>query len=105
MNETAANLPPNKSELDLTQFSLEKFEGSSLPMITQAKVVFECALDQVVSFENSDMFIGIINTIHMDPEVYEEGSINIEKLSPIGRLSGNAYTTLGNVINLRRPTK
>ncbi|MFH5881838.1 MAG: flavin reductase family protein [Candidatus Izemoplasmataceae bacterium] len=103
-NETAANLPPLESELKRTSFKLVDNDLLAIPRIAQAKVAFECTLDQIVTFESADMIIGRIERIHILDSIYEEGRIDIEKLSPIGRLAGNDYTTLGKTIKLRRPT-
>ncbi len=102
-NLTAKPLPPNMSELELTNFTVSSHNGFVVPHLNESKIYFECSLEQVVSFEQSDMFIGRVENMYFDESIYDEGKINIKALRPIGRLAGNNYTTLGKIISLRRP--
>ena len=66
------------------------------PIVKEAKVNFECKLNQIVQIGDEEpgggfIVIGTIIMFHIDDKIYEDGKLNLEKLRPIGRLSGNSY--------------
>ncbi len=101
-NRSAARLPHTKSELDITSFTPVE-TGFPVPYLKESPVAFECELDRQISFESSDMFIGRVVGIYVDETVFNEGKFAIEKAKFVGRLSGNRYTTIGDVMKLERP--
>ena len=108
VNETAANLPPNESEIDLTDFTLVNSTNISTPAVAESKIRFECELVQVVELGEGnnvgcDLLIGRIVAYHFADEVYEDGKINPEKLAAISRLAGNDYATIGEIFTMARP--
>ena len=48
MNETAAELAMDESELTRTNFTLVESEQISVPAVKEAKIRFECKLEQAV---------------------------------------------------------
>lgn len=103
VNETAASLPPDESEIDVTKLSLVNSEEIGVPAVEQAKVRFECVLHQAVDLTGSDLLIGRIVRIHIDDSIYEKGRINADLLKPVSRLAGTNYAKLGEVFSLKRP--
>lgn len=103
VNETAANLPPDESEIDVTKLTLVDSDEVDVPAVKQSKVRFECVLHQAVDLPNTDLLIGRIVRIHVDEAIYENGRINAEMLKPVSRLAGANYAKLGEVFSLKRP--
>lgn len=103
VNETAASLPPNESEIDVTKLTLIDSEEIDVPAVAQSKVRFECVLDQAVDLPNTDLLIGRIVRIHIDEAIYENGRINASLLKPVSRLAGTNYAKLGEMFSLKRP--
>ena len=103
VNETAASLPPNESEIDVTKLTLIDSEEIDVPAVAQSKVRFECVLDQAVDLPNTDLLIGRIVRIHVDEAIYENGRINAALLKPVSRLAGTNYAKLGELFSLKRP--
>lgn len=103
VNETAASLPPDESEIDVTKLTLIDSEEIRVPAVVQAKVRFECVLYQAVDLVNTDLLIGRIVRIHVDEAIYENGRINAALLKPVSRLAGTNYAKLGEVFSLERP--
>ena len=67
------------------------------PRLGEAKISFECILNQIVEIGNGKagsgfIVIGTIKLFHVNDSVLVDGKINIQKLNPIGRLAGNWYT-------------
>lgn len=103
VNETAASLPPNESEIDVTKLTLIDSVEIDVPAVAQSKVRFECVLHQAVNLPNADLLIGRIVRIHVDEAIYENGRINAEILKPVSRLAGTNYAKLGEMFSLKRP--
>lgn len=103
VNETAANLQPDASEIDITKLTLVDSEAIGVPAVEQSKVRFECVLHQAVELPHTDLLIGRIVRIHVDESIYENGRIDPEGLMPVSRLAGTNYAKLGEIFSLKRP--
>lgn len=103
VNKTAASLPPDRSEIDLTALTLVDSEAVSIPAVKESKVRFECILEQTIDLGGTDLIIGKIVRFHIDESIYENGRINAGILKPVSRLAGTNYAKLGEVFSLKRP--
>lgn len=111
INETAALLPPARSELELTELNIIESTKVSVPGVKEAKVRFECLLEQHHEIKNDsgdtvlDFLMARIVYIHMDEKIYdpEKGYIYTDALRPVARLAGSDYAELGKVYSLIRP--
>lgn len=108
VNETAANLGPEESELDRTTFTTVPSETIATPGVKEAKVRMECTLHHHVPIEHggivtADLLIARVVRFHVDPIIYQAGRIDAEKLAPVSRLAGNFYATLGDAFEIERP--
>lgn len=109
INQTAASLPSNESEITLANLTLVDSKKIAVPGIKEAKVRFECRLHQFVTLasENdepgSDLLIAKIVQFHVDNDIYENGRINYEKLAAVSRLAGSNYAKIGDVFSIERP--
>jgi flavin reductase (DIM6/NTAB) family NADH-FMN oxidoreductase RutF len=113
VNETAANLPPNESEVERAGFTPIASEVIDVPGLQEAKVRMECFLEQSIPLGGCgkdgdqpacDLLIGRVVRFHFAEDVYEDGHINPDKLNPMSRLAGNDYAKLGTRISMERPT-
>lgn len=108
INETAASLPFNQSELDLAKLTQVASHQISVPGIKEAKVRMECKLVKAVSLGDKDpvcdLFVGEVVQFHLDEAIYEEnGRINSEVLEPVSRLAGAEYAKIGELFSIERP--
>ncbi len=109
VNETAASLPYNESELELAKMTRVNSELLSVPGIKEAKVRMECKLIKAIHMEKEDrivcdVIIGEVVQFHLDEEIYEiNGRITAEKLNPVSRLAGADYAKIGEVFSIKRP--
>ncbi|OIR61336.1 hypothetical protein BLL41_09030 [Bacillus sp. FMQ74] len=112
INETAANLGPDESELTRTSLHPVESKAVSVPGIQEARVRFECTLERHITFDNdqgvttADLLIGRVVCFHLDEKVYdaEKGYILTDELKPASRLAGNHYAKLGEEFTLIRPS-
>lgn len=108
INITAASLPSNESEIELAKLTPIPSECISVPGIKEAKVRFECELEQIVELGEgdsvgTDLIIGKIVRYQIDESIYEEGRINHNSLKAVSRLAGSNYAKLGEIFSIERP--
>ncbi|PTE70084.1 hypothetical protein BUY46_00525 [Staphylococcus devriesei] len=108
INKTAASLEAGDNELNHTALTLIDSEIVSVPAIKEAKVRFECKLDQIVVLgseeDGADLIIGEVVMYHIEDETYfEDSKINPDELKPVARLAGNDYAKLGETFTIQRP--
>lgn len=109
VNETAAEFDRDQSELTKTKFTLVSSDKISVPAVNEAKIRFECILEQAVQLGGTetevgcDLLIGKIVCYHIESSLYHKGKINAQVLQPIARLAGNTYSLLGETFELKRP--
>jgi flavin reductase (DIM6/NTAB) family NADH-FMN oxidoreductase RutF len=104
MNVTSADAPPDVSEFDLAGLERAPSQTVEPPRVARAKAAFECRVIDVVSLGNGNMVFGEVQSIYVDDEVWRDGRVDPTLLDPVGRLSGSAYATLGEVVKIPRPT-
>lgn len=109
VNQTAATLDYEDSELDLTNFSLVENTVIDVPGIKDAKIRYECVLDEALTFKNdegaltTDLIIGEIVKFHIEDDLYENGRIDTLGLNPMSRLVGSDYGAIGEIRTIERP--
>ncbi len=108
INQTAAALPYNESELDRTSFTLTASEVIDVPAINESPFRMECTLQKHVTlddYNSFDLFIGKVERFHIAEESYSEynGHVDEGALQAVSRLAGNHYAKLGDIFTLERP--
>ena len=110
VNETAASVPAEVSEVELTGLTPVPSEAIAVPGVAEARVRMECVLEQSVPLggldgtPSCDLLIGRVVRFHVDDTLYDHGRIDPEALRPVSRLAGNDYAKLGERFTLVRPT-
>lgn len=109
VNKTAANLPPDESEIAVAGLSLVKSEKIDVPGVKEAKVRLECVLEKALELggddENAgcDLIVGKVVYYHIEESLYEDGRIDPKGLGAISRLAGNDYAKIGEQFTIERP--
>ncbi|MBT2719149.1 flavin reductase family protein [Bacillus sp. ISL-57] len=109
INETAANLPPDQSEVELAKLTPIESEIVSVPGIQEASIRMECLVDTILPFGGTDgaaacdMIVGRIVRFHIAEHLYDKGRIDAQALKPVSRLAGNDYALLGAQFSIERP--
>jgi len=109
INETAANLPPEESEVTLAGLTPTPSTKVAVPGVAEAKVRMECVLERSIPIGGEkgsptcDLLIGRVVYFHLDEAVYENGRIDPVKLAPVSRLAGSSYAKLGVIFSIERP--
>lgn len=109
LNETAANLPPDESEVDLAGLTPIASKKVAVPGVAEAKIRMECVLDRAIPLGGTEdspaceLLIGRIVCFHVDESLYEDGHIDPYALKPVSRLAGSSYAKLGEIFSIERP--
>lgn len=109
VNETAAELDMNESELTRTKLTLVSSDKITVPAVKEAKIRFECIVEKTVQLDgvdgqiSCDLLIGKIVCYHIEPSLYNKGRIDAKALQPVARLAGNTYSLLGASFDMKRP--
>ncbi len=109
VTESARPLASGESEIDAQKLETVEFEGSKLPRLKDARIALACEKFRVEDITDSQaMILGLIKAVYVDDGLITSNdngrvTIDAEKLSPIGRLGGNDYTGLGEIITIERP--
>ena len=110
MVSTSTDFEPEVNEFEISGLTPEPCQKIAPPKVAEAKISFECKLNQIVPVGNEGpgggfVIIGTIVLFHIDDDVYEDGYINLGKLRPIGRLAGNMYTRTTDKLEIIRKIK
>ena len=109
INETAASLPTDQSEVLLAGLTPVESDKIAVPGIAEASIRMECLLEHCIPLGGTkespatDLLIGRVVCFHMDESVYQDAYIDPERLKPVSRLAGNSYAKLGEIFSLERP--
>jgi flavin reductase (DIM6/NTAB) family NADH-FMN oxidoreductase RutF len=103
MNFTAGDFPHDESEFSwagLTPVPAAKVRPSR---VGEAKAHLECEVAHIITDRNTNIVIGRIVHVHVDPSVWRDGRIDPRLLNPACRLAGSGYAELGTLVNVQRP--
>jgi len=108
VNTTAANLPPDQSEIELAQLTPVDSLIISVPGVKEAKVRMECRLEHALELGGSDspgcdFIIGKVVQFHIDEAIFENGRIDPAGLAAVSRLAGQDYAKIGEIFTIERP--
>ncbi len=103
INETAANLPSDESEIERSGLTPTPSEVIGVDAIKESPIRFECTLKHAIPLENhgrvqGDLFIGKIERIHLNEEIDKGKDPKL-----VARLGGEEYAEIGKTFTLRRP--
>ncbi|MBM4763631.1 flavin reductase family protein [Bacillus sp. B15-48] len=108
INETAASLPSDQSEIELAQLTSIESTKVSVPGVKEAKIRMECKLEQAIELGDMDtpacdLIIGRVVQFHIQSGIYEKGRIDARGLAAVSRLAGSNYATIGELFSIKRP--
>ncbi|MEF7562806.1 flavin reductase family protein [Bacillus infantis] len=108
VNQTAASLPPDQSEIEAAGFTAEASEKIAVPGVKEAKIRMECVLEHALELggtdsSGTDFIIGKVVQFHIEEDLYDKGRIDQKGLAAVSRLAGNDYAKIGEVFTIERP--
>ena len=108
INQTAASLPSDQSEVELANLTPVDSVKISVPGVKEAKIRMECLLEHSVELgglntPGCDHIIGRIVQFHIENDIYEKGRIDPRGLAAVSRLAGHNYAKIGEIFEIERP--
>lgn len=115
-NHACGMFPPEVDEFEVSGLTkVNDCQVVKAPRVKEAAVSYECVLEYVHSVTNekgqptTEVVLAKIVRFHVDKDFMKEGcdptkpEVDTMKLRPIGRLGGNIYTNLGDLVDIPRP--
>ncbi|MEC2056512.1 flavin reductase family protein [Peribacillus psychrosaccharolyticus] len=93
INKTAAVLPPDQSEIELSNLTPVDSVKISVPGVKEAKIRMECLLEHSLELggletPGCDLIIGKVVQFHIENDIYENGRIDPRGLAALSCLVG-----------------
>ena len=104
MVQTSADYAYGVSEFEKAGLTPEPSRLVKPPRVKEAPVAMECRLYDTVAIGSNTLILAEILLLHADDSVMKDGYPDPEKLQPLGRLGGDLYGTLGEVVRHERPS-
>jgi flavin reductase (DIM6/NTAB) family NADH-FMN oxidoreductase RutF len=108
MNDTAAEVPADVDEWDLSGLTPVPSELVKPPRVAESRVQMECRLVQLVIASDKPLggtlVLGEVLRFHIAEEVVNDQlNIDPDKLNAVGRMAGSAYARTSDRFDLERP--
>ena len=101
--KASGDWPPDVDEFDLTGLTPAKSELIRAPRVQESPVNLECRLFRVIELGDSFFTVGEIVLAHVADDLLTGGRVDIAKLKPVGRLGGDGYSIIREVVHHARP--
>jgi flavin reductase (DIM6/NTAB) family NADH-FMN oxidoreductase RutF len=103
MVEASGDWPEEVDEFQLTGLTPVPSDLVKSPRVGESPVGLECRLYREIELGQTVFVVGEILRAHVSEAVLTEGRVDILKLKPLGRLGGDGYTTVREILHLPRP--
>ena len=105
MNLTSGEYPPEVDEFALTQLTPAASLKVKAPRVAEAPINMECTLVRVLPVGRANLILGKVVQWHVRDDVYDPatGRFDMHKLRPVGRLTGNLYSHIHQIFEMKRP--
>ena len=103
MVRTAGDWPRDVSEFELSGLTPAPSERVAPPYVLESPLQLECRLHREVPLGNSFLVVGEVVLARASDDVFTDGKLDPLKLRPVGRLGGENYSLLREVVKQPRP--
>lgn len=107
MNLTSGEYAPHVDEFQVSGLTPVPSDLVRPPRVGESRVSMECRLVQIVHVSpkplGGSLVLGEVLRFHIADEVFEDYRIDPDKLLPIGRMGGPAYTRTTDRFEMERP--
>lgn len=103
MVHTSGDWPADVDEFELTGLTPVGSDLVKSPRVGEAKVALECRLFQEIALGDATFVVGEIVRGHVADEVLVDGRVDPTLLKPVGRLGGDGYSVVRDVVLRPRP--
>lgn len=106
MNLSSGDYPPETDEFVLTGLTAVPSLVVKAPRVAEAPINMECTVARVLPVGKAHLVLGEIVRWHVRDDVYDAatGRLDMHRLRPVGRLTGNLYSHIHDIFELKRPS-
>jgi len=105
MVATSGDYAPEVDEFEV--LGLDKLAGTTVdvPRLAGAPVAMECRLIEALEVGRgpTHLLVGEVQLFHVDDRLLRDGAVDVTALAPLGRLGGQQYAPVREVIEHQRP--
>jgi len=108
MNLCSAPLPPDESEISLSELTPQPSCTVMPPRLAEAPAALECVRHTTLELGvRREIVVGEVTAVAVRPDLVNEETLDIDPvgLDTIGRLGGNLYTRTKDSFEMKRPSK
>ena len=105
MNLTSGEYPPEIDEFALTELTALPGARVKAPRVAEAPINMECTVVRILPVGRANLILGEVVQWHVRDDVYDPatGRFDMHKLKPVGRLTGNLYSHIHQIFEMKRP--
>lgn len=103
MVQTSGEWPEDVDEFQLAGLTPVPSDVVKPPRVGESPVSLECRLYRSIELGATFFVVGEILRAHVRDDVLSEGRVDIARLKPLGRLGGDGYSVVRDVIHMPRP--
>jgi flavin reductase (DIM6/NTAB) family NADH-FMN oxidoreductase RutF len=105
MNLTSGEYPPEVDEFALTRLTAAPSVKVKAPRVAEAPINMECRVVRILPVGKAHLTLGEVVQWHIRDDIYDAatGRLDMHKLKPIGRLTGNLYSHIHQIFEMKRP--
>lgn len=100
---SSGDWPDDVDEFALTALTPVPSDLIKPPRVGESPVSLECRLHRLIELGSTFFVVGEILRAHVRDSVLTDGRVDIAKLRPLGRLGGDGYSVVRDVIHMPRP--
>ena len=103
MVRTSGEWPPHMDEFQVAGLTPIPSLRVKSPSLKESPIHLECRFDRAIELANTEFVIGEMICAVVDDAVLTDGRVDVMKLHPVGRLGGDGYSIVRDVLTLARP--
>jgi len=103
MVQTSGEWPEDVDEFRLAGLTPVASDLVKPPRVGESPINLECRLYRSIELGATHFVVGEILRAHVRDDVWSEGRVDIARLKPLGRLGGDGYSVVRDVIHMPRP--
>lgn len=103
MAKTAGEWPRGTSEFEVAGLTPAPSERVAPPWVRESPLQLECRLHREIALGNSFLVVGEVVLARVSDGAITDGRVDPVKLAPVGRLGGETYSLLREVVKEPRP--
>ena len=103
MVRSSGDWPEHVDEFDVAGLTSLPSLLVKSPRVGESPINLECRLFREVPLGDATFVVGELLRAHVDDALLTDGHVDVTKLRPLGRLGGDGYMPLREVLHLARP--